>query len=149
MFLFVGANVVDMDVDDANDVASTEGDNNDNDYFESAEYYEDLKKAQAAARKAKAEDLLLEWIVEAESKGDDTDFYEQSLADLEKFVAENEARLDEILREESLGGSPADFKKDNKNKKKEKNKKRGHNEDKDKEELEDSENAGPPKKKQG
>ena len=130
------------------------------DYFESDEFYEELEKAKDAARKAKAEDLLLEWIEQAKEDGDDagTRFYEESLADLERFVAENQARLDEVLKGEELDGMPNDDTIDNlkqqqdrkKKKKKKKGKnKRGHDEaeDEDKEVLIDSEAAGPPGKK--
>ena len=68
-----------------------------NDYYESEQFYEDLRDA---ARKAKAEDLLLEWKDQAVEKGEDTAFYDKYLADLESFVADNKAKLDDILRDE-------------------------------------------------
>lgn len=118
----------------------------DPEHCESQEFPDDLKKATEAARKLMAQSTILEWKEEAVAKGEtDTSFCDNVLADLEKFVVEHKAELDEILEggEEKTLKDTGDIEK----KKEKKTHKRivpdGNGNASGDDELEDSETAEP------
>ena len=103
-------------------------------YYESKEFYDHLKNA---ARKALAEERLMEWKAEKQTKGEDYSFIDNFLADLDEFVRDNQKELDELLAQEE-SKPPSNNQR----------KKRGLDLDnKDEEELDDSDTAAPPEKK--
>lgn len=104
------------------------------DYYEGDVIDDLLLGAQNAARKKKATELLDEMKEADKLAGKDTAWIDEKLKDLDSFVVENTADLDELLAQET----PKVAKQANK---------RGFEEDGDEEELPDSDEVAPSNKK--